>query len=194
MSETKEFIIDEAYKLFLTHSYEAVSVSTISEALGLTKGALYHHFASKEELFKEVIKKHFPLLKSDISAITSVENLIEKCTERAEAIIRAMNPKDMDFNPIGFIGMMSDAFRHYEDFDKSCKADIDEYINDIKTLVIKAIGNKEIRSDIDPSVVAMLIFSTAISSAIEIFHNHTVEETVNTLRLELIQLYNLLKI
>jgi len=58
MTDTKEYIIDQAYKLFLTKSYEAVSISDISNAIGLTKGALYHHFLTKEELFKAVIDKY----------------------------------------------------------------------------------------------------------------------------------------
>ena len=56
MENTKEFIIDEAFKLFLDHSYEAVSISDISQAIGFTKGALYHHFKNKEELFKTPLK------------------------------------------------------------------------------------------------------------------------------------------
>jgi len=55
MNDTREYIIDESYKLFLNRSYEAVSISVISDAIGFTKGALYHHFKNKEELFKAVI-------------------------------------------------------------------------------------------------------------------------------------------
>jgi AcrR family transcriptional regulator len=59
MKDTKEYIINEARKLFLKHSYEAVSIRDISQAIGLTKGSLYHHFKNKEELFKSVIDKSF---------------------------------------------------------------------------------------------------------------------------------------
>ena len=61
MSETKEHIIDKSYELFISHSYEAVSISDISKAIGMTKGALYHHFLNKEELFKAVVDKHLIL-------------------------------------------------------------------------------------------------------------------------------------
>ena len=78
MNDTRDFIIDEAYKLFLTQSYEAVSISTISEAIGLTKGALYHHFTNKEDLFKAVIDKHFPhFVDENAKEVGSLKELID---------------------------------------------------------------------------------------------------------------------
>ena len=41
MSDTKENILKIALHLFAVNGYEAVSVSMIAEALGMTKGALY---------------------------------------------------------------------------------------------------------------------------------------------------------
>ena len=43
MSDTKENILKVALHLFAVNGYEAVSVSMIAEALGMTKGALYKH-------------------------------------------------------------------------------------------------------------------------------------------------------
>ena len=58
MSDTRDYIIDKAHSLFLSRSYEAVSISEISKAIGFTKGALYHHFKSKDELFKAVVENY----------------------------------------------------------------------------------------------------------------------------------------
>ena len=46
MGDTKERILQTALELFAHKGYEAVSVSDIAGALGLTKGALYRHFES----------------------------------------------------------------------------------------------------------------------------------------------------
>ena len=48
-------ILDTARGLFATQGYEAVSIDTIAAAAGLTKGACYHHFASKRDLFERLI-------------------------------------------------------------------------------------------------------------------------------------------
>lgn len=194
MNDTRDSIIDESYKLFLTQSYEAVSISTISDAIGLTKGALYHHFTNKEDLFKAVIDKHFPSFitnggKTDIT----LKELIDVCAKDAEHVLRGVCPTDMKFNPISFIGIMSDAFRHYAEFAKSKLSEIDFCINRIRDVVVNAINNDEIRSDIDPTIVAKQIFSTSLGTATEVLHNHTIEETINNLRAELNQFYALLK-
>ena len=46
----KEVLTDRAIALFRAKGYSATSVGDIVEACGITKGSLYHHFASKEAL------------------------------------------------------------------------------------------------------------------------------------------------
>ena len=192
MNDTRDFIIDEAYKLFLQQSYEAVSISTISEAIGLTKGALYHHFTNKEDLFKAVIDKHFPHFVEPEAQ--TLREQIDMSVAYGEKILRSLNPQGMKFDPVSFIGLMSDAFRHYPEFDKRKIEEIDECTKMIKNVVVKAIASGEIRGDIDTTVIAKQIVSTSIGTAVEIMHNYSIEETVNTMRAELQQLYALLKL
>ena len=47
MGDTKEAILTTALQLFAGNGYEAVSVSEIAGALGMTKGALYKHYKNK---------------------------------------------------------------------------------------------------------------------------------------------------
>ncbi len=49
--ETKNLIIETAMKLFMEKGYDHTSIQDIIENLGgLSKGAIYHHFKSKEEI------------------------------------------------------------------------------------------------------------------------------------------------
>lgn len=59
MSESKEHIILTASKLFLQKSYKEVTMKDIVEKTGLSKGAFYHYFESKEQLFMEVLDYFF---------------------------------------------------------------------------------------------------------------------------------------
>ena len=50
--ETVAKILDAALELFCAQGYEGTSIQDIVDRLdGMTKGAIYHHFKSKEEIF-----------------------------------------------------------------------------------------------------------------------------------------------
>ena len=51
---TTEQLVEAARQLFATHGYEQTSLDAIVEKAGVTKGAMYHHFESKQELFAAV--------------------------------------------------------------------------------------------------------------------------------------------
>lgn len=54
---TRQALVRESRRLFSTLGYGAVGLSEIVRAAGVTKGALYHHFASKAELFRAVLEQ-----------------------------------------------------------------------------------------------------------------------------------------
>ena len=55
---TKAKILEVAGHLFLTKGYEETRISDIINGLdGLTKGAIYHYFDSKEDIFNEVVSE-----------------------------------------------------------------------------------------------------------------------------------------
>ena len=61
MNDTKERILTTALQLFARDGYEAVSVSDIAQALGMTKGALYKHYKNKRDLFDSTIQRMLEL-------------------------------------------------------------------------------------------------------------------------------------
>ncbi len=57
MTDTKEKILLSALDLFSKKGYDAVSVSMIAGASGLTKGALYRHYRDKRDIFESIIER-----------------------------------------------------------------------------------------------------------------------------------------
>ena len=47
-------LIDCAQRLFLSQGYEATTINEVISATGLSKGAFYHHFRSKEDLLEAI--------------------------------------------------------------------------------------------------------------------------------------------
>jgi AcrR family transcriptional regulator len=54
-SATIGAILAAARKLFALHGFEATSIDDIADQAGVAKGAIYHHFASKQEIFTQVL-------------------------------------------------------------------------------------------------------------------------------------------
>ena len=56
--ETVSLILDVAFRLFMEKGYESTSIQDIIGQLGgLSKGAIYHHFRSKEDILVAVTQR-----------------------------------------------------------------------------------------------------------------------------------------
>ena len=73
--ETRERILEAAFEEFYRNGFQAGNVSTIVERAGVTKGALYHHFADKAALgyavVEEVIRE--PILEAYLGPLAEAE-------------------------------------------------------------------------------------------------------------------------
>ena len=67
-------ILTSTTGLFVAHGYHGTSIAAIANATGLTKGAIYTHFSSKEDLLLTLIKKfEVEFLDQLISEVQEVE-------------------------------------------------------------------------------------------------------------------------
>jgi AcrR family transcriptional regulator len=55
--QTRQAIVGAAHDLFAAHGFAATSTTAVVEAAGVTRGALYHHFADKTDLFRAVFER-----------------------------------------------------------------------------------------------------------------------------------------
>ena len=70
---TLDDIVSAAAKVFRTKGYHAATVRDIAEEVGILKGSLYHHFASKEELLYLVVKEPIAQMYRAIAAIAAAD-------------------------------------------------------------------------------------------------------------------------
>src|SRR5437899_877352 len=52
---TRQHLIAVATELFAARGYEGTSIEAVLEQAGVSRGSLYHHFASKQSLFEAVV-------------------------------------------------------------------------------------------------------------------------------------------
>lgn len=54
--ESKRRILEVSEQLFLEKGYDDTSISDIVRALGMSKGVIYHHFNSKQDIFEHILQ------------------------------------------------------------------------------------------------------------------------------------------
>ncbi|MCK0471693.1 TetR/AcrR family transcriptional regulator [Halalkalibacter sp. APA_J-10(15)] len=93
--ETKGKIIAISTKLFIERGFEKTSIRDICEAIGMSKGAIYHHFKSKAEIIEAVKENKYSNVEQTVndwineidaqSAKEKLTGLLEKDLKDQEA-------------------------------------------------------------------------------------------------------------
>ncbi|RVW08020.1 TetR/AcrR family transcriptional regulator [Prescottella agglutinans] len=89
---TRQQIVNGAAEMFDRVGYERASLAEIVELSGITKGALYFHFKSKDDLAGVVIEEQHAISMKAVEAISSsgapaLEQLVMLCYEMSREII-----------------------------------------------------------------------------------------------------------
>ena len=74
----RDEIINISLELFLAKGYEKTTISNIMKRAGLSKGGMYHHFSSKEEILEAVIRKAMDESEVNISKRLKETSSLEK--------------------------------------------------------------------------------------------------------------------
>lgn len=57
--ETERRILEVSRRLFTEKGYEHTTIQDIVDALGMSKGAIYHHFKSKEDIYDRICDSYY---------------------------------------------------------------------------------------------------------------------------------------
>lgn len=143
MSETKEHILKIAFGLFLQKNFKEVTMKEIVEKTGLSKGAFYHYFESKEKLFFEVIDTfYFKSIMVDFQQLNR-NSLFEFYNDYVEKMVLIINKMRSDylysdsFANMNFITIMFDAVHLFPELKaklmKAMKEELDAWMEVVKS-------------------------------------------------------------
>jgi AcrR family transcriptional regulator len=155
--ETRSQIIKSAIKLFSNHGYTAASVDIICKDAGVSKGAFYHHFESKQALFLALLDGWLATIDKEIEASReqTVPETFLLMTEAFPFIFKTAN----EGLPM-FLEFWLQASRD----DKIWQASITPYRRYHKyfTALIKKGVDEGSFVEVDPEIASRLIVSTAM--------------------------------
>ncbi len=155
--ETRTKILDAARKVFGDRGFGQATVEEIAAEAGVSNGALYHHFAAKQELFKAILTDHIAEQHFEISALVPAASLRELLERFASYWFEHLR-KDHDADPL-FAEIWAQAAR-----DPWARQAVTGFIGDGVSLIEDTlrIGQEAglIHPDIDRHAVATLTFAT----------------------------------
>ncbi|MCD7973384.1 MAG: TetR/AcrR family transcriptional regulator [Candidatus Azobacteroides sp.] len=159
MADTKKQILQIAFGLFLKKSYKEVSLNEIVEEAGLTKGAFYHYYRSKEELFEAVVKYFY-----NHGLITDFRNfprtsLKEFYSTYLKLLEDPSNTGDLEEGDTNLFLFLHEASRRVNDFLSIHIAQRKKEIWAWTEIIETAKRKKEIKSDIPDEQIANMFIN-----------------------------------
>ncbi len=96
--EPRQEILRAAARLFQQQGYDATSMNDVAAALRLSKGGLYHHFQSKDEILFEIMSHAMDITEE---RVINASRRIEGAEERLRTLIRlhieiVISPEDRE--------------------------------------------------------------------------------------------------
>lgn len=160
---TRKTLIDKGYELINTYGYHAISIDTIINEVGLTKGAFYYHFENKHHFVEAVIQER---IKKEMHS-----NFIEPLNEKGNSIYilsdlihnKLLKDKSLDQN-LGspLINFINDLSHEPNDYDLQIQ--LKEILDDWKIALInflhRGIENSYLNRHIQTESVAEFIIAS----------------------------------
>ncbi len=167
---TRARILDAAATVFRQNGYTGTRLSDIASAANTQAGSMYYHFASREDLVREVLRvaqertnefvmERVHSLPEDAS---SLDRLREALTAHLTAVLEI---GDYTAATLRILGQVPEEIR------ESIVGLRREYGKFFKQLFDQALANGELRADLDPYVCRMFVLG-AMNASPEWFHPH----------------------
>lgn len=197
----KDEIFKKVFAIFLSKNYELVTIRNLEDATGYSRGGIFYYAENKEELFRKIID-YFIFEKQDIKRKMShgqpitLRDFIEEYLKgvlRTIKVLRSYVP-DLRLNELSkaYLALGLQAGNHYDGWEAKIYKVFEFEVLCWEKVIKQAQQNKEIKSDIDPHLVAEqfrfiflgLSYSDALYKGINVEH----------LRDLFMHLYNIIKI
>lgn len=145
----KERIVRAAVRLFAEKGFEATTVREIVEEAGVTKGGLYHHFESKDDLLFEI---YTAMLRRQTRRMVTIAESDLPLPERLHAII-----VDVVVTSIADLDAATVFFQSFPLLEKSkqvqVRAERRTYHERVRDLVVEGQRAGDFRADVPADLV-----------------------------------------
>lgn len=156
----RESLLRVAVQLFNEQGYDGTSMEDLSRRLGISKAAIYHHVAGKEELLHLAVSRALDGLSAVADEVTAMPGA---AVDRLERLVRGSVAVLVERLP--FVTLLL-RVRGNTDTEREALARRRDFDRLVADLVRRAVAEGDLRPDIDPTVTARLVFGL-VNSLIE---------------------------
>ncbi|MCK5028032.1 MAG: TetR/AcrR family transcriptional regulator [Bacteroidales bacterium] len=199
MNTTKEHIILTSFKLFIQKGFKEVTMSMLVKATGLSKGAFYHYFENKEQLFIETLDNLFfsiapfneeMIINPKVSFFDYMQMYIDNVKKMAQMITNYLGN---EASGMGYYRLMLDVANYAPEFHKKIEKSNDNELAFWKRIVENGVKSGELREDLDQELIANQFQWIQDGIALNSIFSGSLEPMFKNLEKVFSQLYSLIK-
>ena len=163
--------------MFLLRGYKYVSLVDVANEVGITKGGIYHYFASKEELLKAAVRKLFNDMKAQFIQIFNQDKCLHDILygliveQQVENYFKSLLGIEQEIDRINGVNFVLEVMQCYPQFQEQIDNNQLEMCIAIAATLKRAMERCEIRDDVDPEILSVIIFTVVNGHRpIEVFY------------------------
>ncbi|WP_338793403.1 TetR/AcrR family transcriptional regulator [Bernardetia sp. MNP-M8] len=153
-NSTKEAILAISFRVFLEKGYKNATLTELVKASKVSKGAFYHYFKSKEELFDAAIDKYFFALASPVIDFepsenqTFLENIQNYLTQKQQVVRKVAEELSLTLNA-NYLNVLLEAMQLFEHHKKRSLALLDKELIIYQKIIQIAQSKNEVKPNLD---------------------------------------------
>lgn len=194
MTDSKNQILRTALRLFLRSPYKEVSLKDIVNEVGLTKGAFYHYYTSKEELFEDAVKYFYNhVMITDYRSFP--KTTLKEFYEHYLKVLQEPDDYDEADGDMNFFVFLSEASKRIPDFINIHLAQRKKELWVWAEMIDIAKRNKEIKTNIPNEELAAIFLNISDGISMNrVFNEKDGLEAISDVKRDWDNLFNLVKI
>ncbi len=158
---TRERILATALRLFAKRGYAAVSIEEIAHAAGVTKGAVYHWFADKDDLGRELQHELYERLSlASMRAFVAGDDVVSNMARAFDTYLALLG----DLGEARFF--LRDAWV-IPALDEAGRADHEDAVAMLRDVVAAAVERRELVA-LDPEALARVLMGTFAEATLHV--------------------------
>lgn len=198
MTENRDEIVNKAFFQFLSRGYKACSLKDLEQATGLTKGAFYYYFSTKEEILKEGLERYVGVTEDisdeEFEAIASLRQYIEMVLVKKERRAAALHELFGNFIFEEFyFQLVLEVEPLFPEYRQRINELVKKRLARWEQIILKAKQSGEISTRLDTSVLARNLMSVATSMLNIELMSADLKFVFSDMRMQFEQYYMLIK-